>query len=80
MSSKQADAVAGAEALVGRISEHLGKLQGDPNSRDANHWKTEVNAWKDKISNLTKRMKGKTAEKWKEYVDEVEQALDELDQ
>jgi hypothetical protein len=73
-SKSQADAVATAESQVDHVNSHIGKLQDDPNNSSANGWRREINAGIQKVERQLKHMGKKTAEKWKQVVDEWKSA------
>jgi hypothetical protein len=78
MFSQRANAVRRSEGLRGTTDQHLSKLQGDPTSRFARGWRTEINAHLDEISRLAGRMGRRTGEQWREYVQSVRDALNQI--
>lgn len=78
LSSQQGRAVELAQSLQGEVNEHMGKIQGDPNSRSASHWAGEARAWLNRIENLTGRMRGNTQQQWRDFVKQSRDLLDEL--
>ncbi|GAB2175293.1 RHS repeat-associated core domain-containing protein [Dongia sp. agr-C8] len=45
-------------SLQKRIDEHQKKLDEDPDCPPANHWRKEINGWKERIQRLQKRLPG----------------------
>ena len=76
--SRQSDAVNRSEGLRGTTDEHLGKIRGNPASRDVGGWRKEVNAHLREIERLADRMGRKTAEQWRDYARQAREQLDQL--
>ena len=45
------------QSLRENIDEHQQKIEKDPDSRDANHWRSEIKAWQSTIDNLNRRLR-----------------------
>jgi hypothetical protein len=75
----QAQAVERAVSLKLRLSEHYVKLAtGGPEDRNWNGWRKEVLNWLNTIERLVGRMKGKTQQNWRNWLDAARTALEEI--
>lgn len=81
MFSRQGDAVTRAESIRdGKrgINAHMNKLRANPNSTAANYWAREIRGRLKEVERLTGRMRGKTQQEWRRWIDEVRRELDNL--
>jgi hypothetical protein len=75
----QADAVKRARSLWNPLSKHWAYLAtGGPNLDPSNHWAREIRAWIDRIDRLVGRMRGKTAQRWSDWVSRAREGLEAL--
>ena len=59
---RRKQALARLNGLAPRVEEHLAKIRNEPLSRDAAHWKKEVESWLSQMENLLPHVGRKTAE------------------
>jgi RHS repeat-associated protein len=70
--SKQAGAVKDASEKLPQIMSHITRIMtAPPGGPDENGWKRELRAWANAILRFSKRMKGKTRDKWSDFAQDL---------
>ncbi len=64
MGTKRQHALDRLTELLPQVEWHLAKLRGQPQSRDAEHWRAEVRGWLRNMTRQLGKLGKKTAAEW----------------
>ena len=75
---RRKDALVRLNGLAPQVEEHLQKLQNDPSSRDAGHWRKEIEAWLTHMEALLPNLGKKTSGLWAKRLESWKNELDQI--